>query len=259
MIKLTRPSPPLELTESKIRELTMKFKENKTAVWKKKYITEPLLEMSYGKCAYCECVLVEEGKYAQVEHFFPKSLYEDKVVEWENLLPICGRCNISKSDHDTGEYPIIDPTIQNPNNHLEFCLNQFRILGKDEIGDLSEKILDLNDLQGLAIIRFKIWQEMVNELVELGDLIKSYNPEINGLKEKLKVQRKFKKILNHGLPNVYYSATVSTLIVAYPEYSRYKGLMIEKHIWNDELEMLENQVKRVAFEIRVESPFQSFG
>ena len=32
----------------------------------------------------------------EVEHFHPKSLYPNEVISWENLLPICKRCNSSK-------------------------------------------------------------------------------------------------------------------------------------------------------------------
>lgn len=46
MIKLELPEKPAELTPEKERELVEKFKADGSAVWKKSYITKPLLAMT---------------------------------------------------------------------------------------------------------------------------------------------------------------------------------------------------------------------
>ena len=65
------------------------------------YINESLLSMSHNKCAYCELMLGEEVKYMEVEHFYCKKLYPDGVVQWDNLLHLCNRCNTNKGIYDT--------------------------------------------------------------------------------------------------------------------------------------------------------------
>ena len=102
MIKLTRLSPPKELTAEKVAKFTKQYQEKGTAVWQKPYIKERLMEMSHQKCAYCESPLVPaESQYMEVEHFWPKKPFSNKVVEWENLLPSCKTCNGKKGEHRT--------------------------------------------------------------------------------------------------------------------------------------------------------------
>lgn len=105
MIKLNRGKCPEVLTEEVRKELTRLYMENKDKdVWNspkiKKPLKDALLKMSYGKCAYCECVLDIEAKDATIDHFAPKSANADKVVEWENLFPACLRCNRKKKDNE---------------------------------------------------------------------------------------------------------------------------------------------------------------
>ena len=83
MIKLERPPKPKELAERECDLLT-EYKNSKKDVWRKDYIKEPLLRMSHNKCAYCETGLKVYDSYMEIEHFHPKSLYEEKVIEWGN-------------------------------------------------------------------------------------------------------------------------------------------------------------------------------
>lgn len=77
-----------------------------------------LIETTHFKCAYCETI--STGNYLEVEHFKPKSIYRELTLEWSNLLPSCKRCNLRKSAFDTGEFPIIDPYIEDPENFLKY-------------------------------------------------------------------------------------------------------------------------------------------
>lgn len=80
MIKLELPEKPAELTPEKERELVEKFKADGSAVWKKSYITKPLLAMTNNKCAYSEQALNQESAYMEVDHFKHKNLYQDEVA-----------------------------------------------------------------------------------------------------------------------------------------------------------------------------------
>lgn len=69
MIKLERGEKPKELTKEVCEELTKLYAEdNDRAVWNspkiKKPLKEAILEMSHGKCSYCECRLEIESKDA---------------------------------------------------------------------------------------------------------------------------------------------------------------------------------------------------
>ena len=83
-----------------------------------------LFNCSHGKCAYCE--LIPEGSSLRVEHFHPKSLYPEELLNWNNLLPSCERCNNYKSVQDTQNDPIINPCITDPTPY--FIYEIFRIL-----------------------------------------------------------------------------------------------------------------------------------
>jgi uncharacterized protein (TIGR02646 family) len=78
-------------------------------------IKKGLVEMFHGKCAYCESKITIIT-YGNIEHFRPKSIYEDLTFNWTNLLLACDICNDTahKSNHfplDANNEPLlIDPT-----------------------------------------------------------------------------------------------------------------------------------------------------
>ena len=119
MIRLIRPDKPQKLAEQEV-ELTKKFESDKTAaVWKKAFIQAPLLKMTHNKCSYCERLIGKtSGQDVHIDHFKCKDKYPDFVVEWNNLLPSCARCNRNKSNHDTVDQPIINPAEMNPKDYL---------------------------------------------------------------------------------------------------------------------------------------------
>ncbi len=104
MIKLTLPPRPTFLTDEKVEDLTSLFKTDRNKrVWNIPALKSALLEMSYGKCAFSEVRLNVEGKYMQVEHFYPKSKYQEKVMECGNLLPCINVCNSRKKRYRSQE------------------------------------------------------------------------------------------------------------------------------------------------------------
>jgi len=97
MIKLELPQKPTELTAKLQAQKTTEFINSgkKKKVWGMEWLKKAVLEMSFGKCCYTEIRLNEESKYMEIEHFYPKSKYPKKVLEWGNLLPSCKKCNIT--------------------------------------------------------------------------------------------------------------------------------------------------------------------
>ena len=158
MIRLTLPEKPAELTEERETELVNEFKLTNKAVWKKAFITEPLLKMSYGKCAYSEQKLNTESAYMHVEHFKHKDQYPDLVVKWGNLLPSCQKCNDTKHTWDVVEEPIVNPLEDTPADYL--YVRAFRFYGKDKKGHNTIEAVALNDrehfVEARSTIAFKI-------------------------------------------------------------------------------------------------------
>ena len=69
MIKLERGERPKELTDEVCEELKKLYAEDRDKdVWNstkiKKPLKEAMLDMSHGKCSYCECKLGIESKDA---------------------------------------------------------------------------------------------------------------------------------------------------------------------------------------------------
>ncbi|MEK3980632.1 HNH endonuclease [Psychrobacillus sp. FSL K6-2836] len=246
MIQLERPNCPSELTLKK-SELTEEYKSSKKPVWKKTFITIPLQKMSNDKCCFCECKLGEEGKYMQVEHFHHKNDYEDEVVDWNNLLPICIRCNSHKRSHDTYINPIIDPTIQNPQNHI--YMSKYRIKGKDGLGKLTTEVLDLNDTEEIIVPRFKVANKVLDKLEQTFEMVKTYDITTGSPIEKAKIIRKFRSLLKECGSKYPYSATVSTVILSDHLYDETKSLFSIKGIWTEELQTLEDAATKVKLDV----------
>lgn len=87
--------------------------------YKHKDIQSALARSSHNKCAFCECMPGESGNI-EVEHFEPKSLYPERTFEWDNLLPVCRKCNEAKSNFDTHLEPIINPAKEDPEQVLTY-------------------------------------------------------------------------------------------------------------------------------------------
>ena len=245
MIKLERTSKPVELTPALQATLTDEFKLTGKSVWNIDFIKNGLLGFSNNKCCYCEANIKEESKYLEVEHFHHKDAYKDEVLEWENLLPSCKKCNGTKNDHDTKAEPIIDPTNINPKNHLRYW--RYRIKGIDDIGKLTVSVLNLNDQDRLVKKRFEIGNAIQEKLEEINELTEDY---INGIqtntRRKNRIVNGIKNLMREGLPSSIYSATSATIILTDTEYSNLKGKLNSLGFWDAELSQLENELTKFA-------------
>ncbi len=241
MIKLSYPLQPVELTNEVIEELTFKAKEK--PVWKQPYIEKALLKMSFEKCCFCETKVNEESKYMEIEHFYPKSLYPNEVIAWENLLPICGRCNKQKSDHDTKQQPIIYPAKDNPKIHLE--LRNYRLYGLTQLGKETIEVVHLNDRQKLVNKRFEFGNKICEKLEILLELSHNYTNNTS-IRTKNKIVGELKNIMLEGTKQYEYSATVATILLTNPNYAEIKKLFEKCNLWTDEFVNLEKEVKYCA-------------
>lgn len=80
--------------------------------------------MFHQKCCYCEKIITKD-----IEHFYPKTLYPNRMFQWTNLLRSCKDCNFEKRDEDpdvpldsSGRRTLLDPTVDRPEDYLRWDL-----------------------------------------------------------------------------------------------------------------------------------------
>lgn len=185
MIKLELTKAPSKLTGKLIKDKTNKFKLDGTDVWNGfKWLKEAVYDMSFGKCVYSESKLGEEGKYPELDHFYPKSLYPDDVMKWGNLLLSNKKCNTTKSNLDPAKEPIINPFEDDPKEHL--YLKNYRFYAKTTKGENTINATALNDRQHFVGKRFDIG-DMIADTI--GNLRADIEDDVHIFLSKTKSQR----------------------------------------------------------------------
>jgi 5-methylcytosine-specific restriction endonuclease McrA len=242
MIPLLHVPKPRILTEKYVREKTAHYKDTKKKVWGSKNLIRALLEMGRNKCAYCECNVSEESKYMEVEHFKPKALYPDDVLNWDNLLPSCKRCNGQKDNHDVLSHPIVNPRFDLPKAHLKF--KGAFLYGKTTIGEMTTGQLELNDPVRLALVRAQIAELIDSQLYEwqerLGD-IRPLHPS-----EWPRLQRRIGVLLEEAGPWKDYAAFTATYLLRHSAYSELRAALEQAHAWTSELNAAEQTARDIA-------------
>jgi uncharacterized protein (TIGR02646 family) len=97
------------------------------------------------RCMYC---LDSFG--SDIDHFVPRAHQPLLTFAWPNLLLACSTCNskykrdLYPCDETTGECLLIDPTVDNPADHLRFLLGEGIIEGKTPKGWITIETLRLD-------------------------------------------------------------------------------------------------------------------
>lgn len=157
-----------------------------------KVVRLQLLLMSHCHCAYCGKRI--NAKEAHVEHYLPKSEFREIAYAWLNFLPSCEPCNNRRKKtfvplslkgkrivdavlHNPLETPppdfvfdghyhvhraindrLIDPSFDNPDEHLEFDVLSSEYLPKTEIGRITNEQMFSDDEPRRA------WSELIEEI-----------------------------------------------------------------------------------------------
>ena len=247
MIKLTRTFTPIKLTPDFVRDGTVQFQTNGTNVWNVDWLKEALLDMSRYKCAYCECKLQVGPIYVEVEHFEDKANNSIKVLEWDNLLPSCKRCNGAKGTHDVITTPIVNPFIDSPQN--EFFIRRYRIKGKTQKGKDTEGVINLNDQTKAVVERFEIGEKL-EDLIDTCKEKQDLFIENNLTQRRNKFLNSFKRMLLECQPDSDYSATCATILHSNEVYQEIKDSMEVLGLWNEEFELMHNSSLEIILERR---------
>ncbi|MCP4590005.1 MAG: HNH endonuclease [bacterium] len=121
-------------------------------------VRETLRQMASGieRCMYCE-----DSEGTDIEHFWPKSRYPRRAFDWENYLLACSACN---SNHKRTRFPLdanhqpllIDPTVDEPQDHLVLSPTTGKFVGRTEKGSQSIDVYGL-DREVLVRTRASAW------------------------------------------------------------------------------------------------------
>ena len=240
MIQLELPPKPEALNDVLIEELTEQYKKEGTAVWKKDFLVDAVSEIAFGKCCYSECRLGEEGKYVELDHFYPKKYFPDRVVEWGNLVPSNKKCNTTKGDHNPEIEPIINP-FESPKPHLYIA--NYRFYPKTEIGRATIETVALNDRQHFLNKRSAIGNKVSEILNDIYDEINDNGAVlINAPHRKRKLIRNLKSLMDEAGRKNIYSATISTVILTDEFYPKIEQFFIENNLWDDEFVGLKDEL-----------------
>ncbi|VWB17499.1 hypothetical protein BLA13014_00531 [Burkholderia aenigmatica] len=217
--------------------LTARYKATEESVWNFDELKDALLTLSHRKCAYCECELQTEATYMEVEHFIAKSLDADLVVDWNNLLPSCKRCNGRKSDHDVRSEPIVNPFHDNPADHL--TLKWFRVVKKNAKGQTTIDVIDLNDVERLVNKRFEIGNQLAESIDSALHRAEEYQ-QATSVRRRNKLLGQVRRILLECQPSASYAATAATVLHSSDSYRDLKAILQACDVWNEELQILHD-------------------
>ncbi len=149
--------------------------KNKLIVhYREKNIKSPLFDSSFQKCAFCETKPGESGNI-EVEHFAPKSIYPELTFKWDNFLPVCRKCNGSKSTHDSLVEPIVNPYDDDPEEY--FYYKDIRIAPIDNKNrEIAKRTIDVCSLNSVRLMkpRADILISLNSFSMALEDAIDSY-------------------------------------------------------------------------------------
>ena len=82
-------------------------------------VRDSLRTMYANLCCYCEA-RINIVSYDHIEHRMPKRRFPDQAYCWANLHLACQRCNIGKGVLWERRAPILDPSVDQIDEHLSY-------------------------------------------------------------------------------------------------------------------------------------------
>lgn len=181
----------------------------------------------------------------EVEHFHDKNRYKDEVVQWDNLLLSCKKCNVHKGNHDTITDPIIDPTKLDPKEHILFY--HFMLKGKSALGSLTVDVLNLNDLQHHCLPRYQIFYRLVESIENVNDSVAALNPD-STIREIKRAKTKVINLLQSCQNNEAYTAVKATIIAGNQNYNQIVSHLKKLGLWIEPLVSLDHNMRQYQLE-----------
>ncbi len=246
MIRLTRRTAPTILDAAFVTAGVSTYIATGKAVWNHDEIKTALLQMSHGKCAYCELELGYGATYVEVEHFYAKDHHPTMVLDWDNLLPVCRRCNANKSSWDVAVagQMIVDPVSMAPPSHIRLD-EAYRPIGLSNEGENSIIELGLDDIPRLGVLRYKVGETFKKTLI---DLYNDYNlmPLSATVRQRRAKIRAIKKLLQKSGEDQPFSAVLATVMMRSTVYANLKAALMAANEWDLELDQIDATASRSA-------------
>jgi uncharacterized protein (TIGR02646 family) len=159
-------------------------------------IRDALRRMAPGieRCMYCE-----DSQGTAIEHFWPRAGYPDRAFDWFNYLIACSGCNSNfKRDRfplDAAGVPLlVNPTAEEPLDHLSFSPSTGRFEPKSPKGDPSIAVFGLNRTT-LTKGRADAWTVLEQLLIRYA--------EFKALGEAAKAEKIESAVRNHPFAGVF--------------------------------------------------------
>jgi 5-methylcytosine-specific restriction endonuclease McrA len=258
VIRVNRTEQPPQLTEEKHNELRdiymgLSDEQRKARVtgsepWREEFIKIALQLMSFGKCAYCE-TKSEAENFLTADHWLPKNSkkgrkYPEFVVTWTNLIPACGICNSSKSDHDPSTDPLVNPCVDDPREHLEWKLLG-RLKDKTTIGEITIEAFNLNR-EKLVTARMKLANRVVKTIE---DLENAWQPELKPTRL-YRIRSGVRELLEMAQPDAKFSTLVASTLFTSEEWVSLRQKLRESNCWTEQHDELEEKAWTLAFTVK---------
>lgn len=165
---LDRRQVALDADPSKVQKAWKSFTSLKTYQALKTTLSEPL--GTRRRCAFCS-----DSRAADIEHFWPKSVYPGQAFRYDNLLLLCPECNRVKGRRfpvdEAGLPLLVNPVSDDPWDVLFFVPTtgwiDARITGISKTGEL------IRDTRGVATLH--ILGEILNSTPSLEGRKTSWN------------------------------------------------------------------------------------
>lgn len=193
MIKLHKKQPaPTSLSSQECKDTLEAIRIKKAkgekvtatdfdTLYGKEDVRQQLMNDQNKKCAYCEKPIEDEQRH--VDHYRPKSLYNDLAFTWDNLVGACWKCNLDKKDNfplsdeskrytDDEEPLLINPYIDDPAEYIAFHeevaepKKGLTGLNLEKAKKTIELLLKRDSLENRRRAKWQIYKEAQNRLAD---------------------------------------------------------------------------------------------
>ena len=149
-------------------------------------VKESLIAETSSKCAYCESFVFHVA-WGDVEHILAKAAacHPELAFDYGNLTIACSRCNNAKGDYCDPSLPLVNPYVDDPEEHFVWVGSMTLPRNGSPRGELTRYRLKL-DRKGLAERR----QERIEQVMVLAQryLNEPSGPRKEALFEQLQLE-----------------------------------------------------------------------
>ncbi len=217
-----RQSKATTLLPAKIDSVWTSFRRTKSG----NEVASVLSKLFHDKCAYCEQEAAKD-----VEHFYPKSRFPNRMFTWTNLLLSCKNCNTEK----LAEFPLdassnavlLNPTQDEPLEYICWDELSGKIIPNPDPAR-SHRATQTRDL--LRLDQFSLAEERRNKLANVVYLLSRVVTEvpiakdtIDRLRDELVLHRPWLGIIRQLFrkPSTKYTSLVATARAKLPQLNEW--------------------------------------